>query len=391
MLGDYSIFSILLFFAIITTCLIIDLRAHKEDIEITAKSAGKWVTFWVFLALLFAMYIWYDHGFEPFSLFITGYLLEESLSVDNLFVIMALFGSFGIVGKYQHRILFYGIMGAIVMRLTFILLGASFINYFGAYALGLFGVFIIWTAWKMWSNMRKGHEEIEDYSNHWSVRLTKRFIPVYPHVENHNFFVRHQGKLAATPLFLCLIVIEMVDVMFAFDSVPAILAITQDTFIVFTSNIFAIMGMRSMYFFLAAAKKYLVHLEKAVIGILLFIGLKMLLQVAGEIESISLPFNPHVPPFVSLGVVLALLVGGIAASLIWPQRDEAVRAAQPESAGANCEARVPQNMEELAAANASGKDDNNCDILPEDVRRLEAKDPQRLVDDGAKEGSDGND
>lgn len=310
MLGDYSLFSIVLFFVVITTCLVIDLKAHKEDAEITAKSAGKWVAFWVSLALLFGLYIWYDHGFDAFSLFMAGYLLEESLSVDNLFVIMALFSSFGVVGKYQHRVLFYGIMGAIVMRLTFILVGASLIKYFGNYALTAFGVFIIWTAWKMWTSMKKGDHEIEDYSDHWSVRLTKRFIPVYPRIESHDFFVKHEAQWAATPLFLCLVVIEIVDVMFAFDSVPAVLAITSDPFLVFTSNIFAILGMRSMYFFLAAAKKFLVHLEKAVICILLFIGVKMLIQVA---------FGQHLPTFLSLGVVITLLTAGVAASFIWPK------------------------------------------------------------------------
>lgn len=313
MFAHYSIFSMTFFFVIIIGCLIVDLNAHKDDAEITAKSAGKWVAFWVSLAFLFGLYIWYTHGFEDFSLFMAGYLLEESLSVDNLFVIMALFSSFGVVGKYQHRVLFYGILGAIFMRLSFILLGTSVIQYFGNYALAAFGVFIIWTAWKMWTSMQKGDQEIEDYSNHWSVRLTKRFVPIYPRIESHAFFVKYMGKWAATPLFLCLVVIEIVDVMFAFDSVPAIIAITQEPFLVFTSNIFAILGMRSMYFFLAAAKKFLVHLEKAVICILVFIGLKMLTQVA---------IGMHISPFLSLAVVLTLLSSGVAASFIWPGNPE---------------------------------------------------------------------
>lgn len=389
MLGDYSIFSMVLFIAVIATCLVVDLRAHKEDSEITAKSAGKWVAFWVFLALLFGLYIWYDHGFDAFSLFMAGYLLEESLSVDNLFVIMALFASFGVVGKYQHRVLFYGIMGAIVMRLTFILVGASLIKYFGNYALTAFGVFIIWTAWKMWSSMKKGDTHIEDYSDHWSVRLTKRFIPVYPRIESHNFFVRHQGKLAATPLFLCLIVIEIVDVMFAFDSVPAVLAITHDPFLVFTSNIFAILGMRSMYFFLAAAKKFLVHLEKAVIGILLFIGVKMLVQVA---------FGQHLPTYLSLGVVLVLLAAGVLASLIWPGEPLDAQPPAPASDAAvsdnalglqDPERHVPDSMEGLGAANGQGGVEAPTETPP-DVEKLEGKNPQRLVDGDAADGRDGS-
>jgi len=313
MFAHYSIYSMAFFLAVIVVCLLVDLRAHKEDEEITAKSAGKWVAFWVSLAVLFGLYIWYTHGFEDFSLFMAGYLLEESLSVDNLFVIMALFSSFGVVGKYQHRVLFYGILGAIIMRLTFILLGTSVIQYFGNYALGAFGFFIIWTAWKMWTSMQKGDQKIEDYSDHWSVRLTKRFVAVYPRIESHDFFVKHEGKWAATPLFLCLVVVEIVDVMFAFDSVPAVIAITQEPFLVFTSNIFAVLGMRSMYFFLAAAKKFLVHLEKAVICILVFIGLKMLIQVA---------FGSHLSPFLSLFVVLTLLAAGVLTSFIWPGKEE---------------------------------------------------------------------
>lgn len=386
MLGDYSVFSMVLFFAVIITCLILDLRSHKDDAEITAKSAGKWVAFWVALALAFGLYIWYDHGFDAFSLYIAGYLLEESLSVDNLFVIMALFASFGIVGKYQHRVLFYGIIGAIVMRLTFILLGTSLLNYFGNYALAAFGLFIIWTAWKMFTSMRKGHDEITDYSNHWSVRATKRFMPVYPRIESHSFFVKYEGTWAATPLFLCLIVIEIVDVMFAFDSVPAIIAITQDPFLVFTSNVFAVLGMRSMYFFLAAAKKYLVHLEKAVICILVYIGIKMLVQVA---------FSLHMSAYLSLAVVLALLAIGIVASFLFPAKngEEMAKAASGDDSApglVDLEKHVPNSLEGLAAVNRQGGT-NAPKETPESVEKLESKNPQKMMDDGAEKGRDGSD
>ena len=189
--------------------------------------------------------------------------------------------------------------------------GSSLVAMFGPYALAGFGVFVIWTAWKMFQAMYKEKKEIVDYSEHWAVRWTQKFIPVHPRLNGHDFFVREpsNGRLIwkATPLFLCLVVVEISDVMFAFDSVPAIIAITSDPFLVYTSNIFAILGMRSLYFLLAAAKRYLRHLEKAVIVILAYIGTKMLLDVAGVV---------HIPAMVSLGVVVSLLAIGILASFI---------------------------------------------------------------------------
>lgn len=180
---------------------------------------------------------------------------------------------------------------------------------FGKWALTVFGIFVLWSAWKMWQQSGKDHEDIEDYSHHWSVRLVQRFFPVYPKISGHNFFVRQEGKLFCTPLFICLVVIEFADIMSAFDSVPAIIAITREPFLVYTSNIFAILGLRSMYFLLAGTKRYLCHLEKAAIAILFFIGIKMLLDVAG----IS-----HITPTVSLMVVVGLLGSGSIWSIVSP-------------------------------------------------------------------------
>ncbi|MDR2050541.1 MAG: TerC/Alx family metal homeostasis membrane protein [Deltaproteobacteria bacterium] len=311
MLGDYSLYSVLLFGIMVAACLILDLKAHKADNVITAKSAGLWTVFWVVLSLAFGCYILFSHGTQDFSLFIAGYLLEKSLSVDNLFVIMALFSSFSIPDKYQHRVLYYGIIGAIVLRLLFVALGSSLLLLFGSYALAAFGLFVLWSAYKMWKAMRGKDKELEDYSRHWSVNLARRLLPVHPHLEGHDFFVKSREKWAVTPLFLCLAAIEIVDIMFAFDSVPAIIAITEKPFLVFTSNIFAVLGLRSMYFFLAAAKRCLVHLEKAVIGILVYIGLKMLAQVA---------FDLHLSPLLSLVTVISLLALGVLASLVFPGR-----------------------------------------------------------------------
>ncbi|MDR2727080.1 MAG: TerC/Alx family metal homeostasis membrane protein, partial [Deltaproteobacteria bacterium] len=218
---------------------------------------------------------------------------------------------------YQHRVLYYGILGALVLRLVFVSVGTSVLALFGAYALAGFGLFVLWSAWKMWQQMGEDTEEIEDYTNHWAVSLTRRFLPVHNRLEGHDFFTRVQegGKSVqkATPLLLCLVVVEFSDVMFAFDSVPAVIAITRDPFLVYTSNIFAILGLRSLYFLLAAAKRYLRHLEKAVIAILVYIGLKMLLDVAGVI---------HLSPMLSLCVVLGFLAAGVAASLLLPGRSE---------------------------------------------------------------------
>lgn len=315
---EHSVTEVLLFCVIVVVCLWCDLHAHKADKPVTAKNAALWTIVWVALALGFAGYIGYSFGSEQVQLFLTGYLLEKSLSVDNLFVIMAIFNSFAVKDAYQHRVLYYGVLGALVLRLIFVAAGSSLVALFGPYALASFGAFVLWTAWKMWQSMRDGSkEEIVDYSEHWAIRYTRRFIPVHHQLHGHDFFVKEPdsaGRLLwkATPLFLCLCVVEVSDVMFAFDSVPAIIAVTHDPFLVYTSNVFAILGLRSMYFLLAAGKRYLRHLEKSVVAILAYIGVKMLLDVVGIV---------HVSPLVSLAVVMVLLVIGILASL-FPEKGE---------------------------------------------------------------------
>ncbi|MDR2573135.1 MAG: TerC family protein [Desulfovibrio sp.] len=318
MIGHYSTTNVIIFFLIVAGFLWLDLHAHKKDEPITLRNAASWSCVWIALALCFGAYIWLTHGLDDASLYLSGYFLEKSLSVDNLFVMMAIFSSFAIKGNYQHRILYYGILGALVLRMVFVAAGNTLVQLFGAYALAAFGLFVLWSAWKMWQQMHKPEEEIEDYANHWSVRFTRRFIPVSTTLHGHDFFVREPAAAGenavwkATPLFLCLVVVELCDVMFAFDSIPAIIAITQDPFLVYTSNIFAILGLRSLYFLMAAASRMLVHLEKAVIIILAYIGIKMLLGVGGLI---------HIPPLASLAVVLGLLAGGVLASFIWPSKE----------------------------------------------------------------------
>lgn len=321
MLGEYSVYELLLFAVLVVAALLLDLFAHKQDKPISMRDAALWSIFWVVLSLSFAVCVGFAHGRPQGMLFLTGYFLEKSLSVDNLFVFIAIFSSFSIRPELQHRVLYYGIVGAVIMRLIFVALGSSFIAMFGKWALMIFGLFVLWTAWKMWQSSKQGAHELEDYSDHWSVRLTRRFFPVSPQLHGHNFFIKLDNALCVTPLFLCLVTIEIADVMFAFDSVPAVFSIfaglkeplplgTQ-TFLVYTSNIFAILGLRSLYFLLAAANRFLSRLEDAVIVILAFIGLKMLIGVFGTF---------HVPPELSLIVVFGVLVGGIAASYLFPKK-----------------------------------------------------------------------
>jgi len=310
-LGGYSFGLVASFFIAIVVCLVVDLKAHGADKPISVSNAAGWSAVWITLALGFAGYIGHAYGSEKASLFLAGYFLEKSLSVDNLFVIMAIFSSFAIGGHAQHRALYFGIIGALVMRMVFIGFGTA-LAAMSHWVLVGFGVFVLWTAYQM-AVANEADGEVEDYSNHFSVKWTKKFFPVTTKLHGENFFVRDNGLLSATPLFLALVCVEMADVMFAFDSVPAVIAVTHDPVLVYTSNIFAILGLRSLYFLLVAAKKYLVHLEKAVVGILGFVGLKMIL---GSLDVL------HVSANLSLAVVLGGLAVGIIASFFFPGEGE---------------------------------------------------------------------
>ncbi len=342
-LKGYSPWEVILFFVVVFSALWIDLNAHKKDEPISLKNATIWSFIWVALSFGFAAYIWQNHGSEKASLFLSGYLLEKSLSVDNLFVFMAIFASFGIKGAVQHRILYFGILGALILRFLFIAAGTSLLL-LGNYVLLGFGLLVLWSAWQMYNAGGDDDDEKEDYTDHWSVKIAKRFLRVHPFRDGHNFFTLRDSKIHVTPLFLCLVAMEISDVMFAFDSVPAVIAITQEPFLVFTSNIFAILGLRSMYFLLEAAKRYLCHLESAVIGILVFIGLKMIVGFFEKLKGVSLAETPQryfpftsfaIPDFLnnffntlhisanfSLAVVLIGLVIGVIASIVYPASED---------------------------------------------------------------------
>lgn len=325
------VLTILLFVAVVGGFLWLDLRQHNNGQVVSLKDAAIWSAIWVAVSLAFAGYLWVTKGSDQAGLFTAGYLLEKSLSVDNLFVFMAVFASFGIKDAKQHRILYYGILGALVFRLFFITIGASIlmagnlnpIVHMIVYV--LFGGIVLYSALQMWKGSQEDEDEQEeDYKSHWSIKLAKNTLklPVSTKLSGERFFVKQSGKWLVTPLFLCLLVIETSDIAFAFDSVPAVIAITKNPLLVYTSNIFAILGLRSMYFLLAAAKRYLCHLEKAVIGILVFIGLKLIIEAFHAPLSSALGFNVEIPVGVSLAVVVFGLVAGVVSSWIWPEEKE---------------------------------------------------------------------
>ncbi|BFM44302.1 TerC family protein [Flavobacterium sp. CFS9] len=286
---------------------------NKTPHIISTKEASKWTLIWVTLSFLFSGVIYWlyttDYIANPDNLkpavasmkFITGYLIELSLSVDNIFVIAIIFASFKIPQKYQHRVLFWGILGAVVFRGLMIFFGVMLINKF-AWTTYLFGAFLLFTAIKM---LFTGEDEDFHPKDSFIYKTLGKIIPITSHMEGEKFFIPTKtAKKAATPLFVALIVIEFMDVLFAVDSVPAILAITSDPFLVFSSNIFAILGLRSMYFFLANMLAKFSYLEYSLIAILSFVGLKMLLH-----DFI------HVPEWASLGFIALSLLAGILVSL----------------------------------------------------------------------------
>ena len=301
------------FFVLIFAILALDLGVfNKTPHIISSKEASKWTAIWISVSMLFSFVIhWlYANAYvenptllKPMDAsikFITGYLIELSLSVDNIFVIAIIFAAFKIPLKYQHRVLFWGILGAIFFRGLMIYFGVLIINKF-AWTTYLFGVFLIFTALKMLFS--KGGEEFQPKKS-LVYRLLRKVMPVSTHIEGEHFFVKKRHLTVATPLFVALIIIEVMDVLFAVDSVPAILAITTDPFLVFSSNIFAILGLRSMYFFLANMLEKFSYLEYSLIAILLFVGLKMLFHNYFEI-----------PEWGSLAFIALSLIAGVAYSL----------------------------------------------------------------------------
>ncbi len=285
--------------------LTLDLRVfNRRAHEIKVKEALLWTAFWVALALLFGLgiYLWRGHG-DALE-FLTCYLIEESLSIDNLFVFLLIFAYFAVPPMYQHKVLYWGIIGAIVMRLVFIVAGIELLNKFD-WVFYIFGAFIIITAMRM---AVQKDEKVAPEKNP-VLRLFRRFVRVTENYEDGKFVVRKAGLWLATPLLIVVLVIETTDIVFALDSIPAVLAITLNPFIVYTSNIFAILGLRSLYFALAGIMRLFYYLRYGLIAVLIFVGAKMLIANIYEI-----------PTEIALGVVAGVLFIAVIASIIWPRK-----------------------------------------------------------------------
>ena len=288
------------FAVIMTTMFILDMGVFsRKSHEIRFREALSWTLVWVSLALAFNAGIYYFMGSDKALEFFTGYLIEESLSVDNLFVFIMIFSYFHVTKVHQPKILKWGILGALAMRAVFILVGIGLIERFH-WMVYIFGGLLVFTGIKM--AFGKG-EKIEPERN-LLVRLVRRFVPLTARVRGDRFFIREEGVMSATPLFLTLLVVESSDVIFAVDSIPAVLAVTRDPFIVYTSNVFAIMGLRSLYYLLANIMEMFVYLKLGISFILAFVGAKMLLA---DIYPI--------PIYFSLGVIVGVLAISIVTSI----------------------------------------------------------------------------
>ena len=280
----------ILFYVLVFIMLIADLKmfGKKGEHEVSIKEALKMTCVWIGVSLVFCAGIYFLYpvdAHEKAMEFLAGYLIEKSLSMDNLFVFLMLFSFFGVERKYQHEVLFWGILGALVLRSIFIFAGTALIVRF-EWILGIFGLFLIYTGIKMFGH--QGDEQVDPAKNVF-VKIFKRFFPVTDQMHEDRFFIVEQGKHLATPLFIALIVIETTDVAFAVDSIPAVFSVSRDPFIVLTSNIFAILGLRALYFALAAIAKYFTYLKYGLGIILSFVGIKMLLELI-DIE-VSTPLS----------------------------------------------------------------------------------------------------
>jgi tellurite resistance protein TerC len=281
---------------------------HRRAHVVKIKEALAWSAFWIALALIFNLVVYFWRGPETALEFLTGYLIEKSLSLDNLFVFLLIFSYFRVPPLYQHKILFWGILGALIMRAVFILTGITLIQEFH-WVIYIFGGFLILSGIKMGLQKDK---EIHPERNP-VLRLFRRFMPVTDGYKDKKFFIKRAGRYLATPLFVVLLVIETTDVIFAVDSIPAILAITLDPFIVYTSNVFAILGLRALYFALAGLMRLFHYLHYGLSAILVFVGIKMLLA---EIYKI--------PVAIALGVVASILLISVIASIIRPREEVVV-------------------------------------------------------------------
>ena len=310
------------FVAFVLIMLLLDLFVfHKKDSVMKVKTALLWSAFWIGLAVIFNFGIYFvvgntagfELGRQKALEFLTGYLIEESLSVDNLFVFILIFGFFNIDPKFQHKILFWGIIGAIVMRAVFIFAGVALIQQF-VWVMYIFGAILIYSG----LNLLFEKKDAEDFNpdKNIAIKIFKKLMPVTDDMSVPHFFVKKNKVLYATPFFVALLLIEVSDLIFAVDSIPAVLSVSKDPFIVYTSNIFAILGLRSLYFALNGIMGYFHYLKYALAGILTFIGVKMCVNEFSHSYGDQFGFHVHISNFLSLGVIVSLLTISIIASVI---------------------------------------------------------------------------
>ncbi|MBF0162792.1 MAG: TerC/Alx family metal homeostasis membrane protein [Magnetococcales bacterium] len=310
-----------------------DIHAHHKNRIMSLKEAAFWFVFWVVAALCFAGYLWVAYDPSWAKMFLVGFVLEESLSFDNVMVFMVIFASFNIKDVVLRRVLFYGIMGAILFRLAFATVGT--VLYAASPWVGLgFAAVVAWTAWKMLT-AGEADESLHDYTHHWSVRFTQRIMPVFPRLHGQDMILTRAEAEAlqqqdssiqfkpgaaryATPALLCALVIQATDIMFAFDSVPAVIAVTQEPVLVWGAMIFGVMGLRAMFFILASLMKFLVHLDKAIIALLFYIAGKLAIEAGNKL--VQWP-NLHITPGQSMIFVFSILGMGVLASFVFPKKE----------------------------------------------------------------------
>jgi tellurite resistance protein TerC len=297
----WILFNLFVIGLLLLDLLVFNRRAHA----IQLKEALGWSAFWVALSLCFNYFVYHTMGHEAGVQWLTGYLVEKALSVDNLFVFLLIFTYFKVPAEYQHRILFWGVLGALVLRGIFILAGAALLAKFH-FLLYVLGAFLVYTGVRM--GLSSNEPEI-DPENNPIVRFLGRHLPISRQLDGGKFFTQREGVRFATPLLVVLVLIETTDVVFAADSIPAILAISRDTFVVYTSNVFALLGLRALYFALASLMQLFHYLHYGLALILIFIGAKLLLE---DVYPLPMP--------VALGAVGVLLLGSIGASLLWPKK-----------------------------------------------------------------------
>ena len=307
---DVPVWAWAAFAAVVLVMLLIDLLAHRGAHVIGFKEAAWWSALWVGLSLVFALVVGLTLGANAGVEFTTAWLLEKSLSVDNLFVFALIFGYFKVPREYQHRVLFFGVIGALVFRGIFLAAGVAIVTKFTA-VLFVFAAILLYSAWKL----LKDEDDSYDPSTSVAVRLLRKVVPVREEYAGTKFFVKEAGKRVATPLLAVVVAIEAADLVFAVDSVPAVLAVSDDPFIVYSSNAFAILGLRALYFLLSGLLDKFHYLSKGLAIILGFIGVKLILQAAHKVISTSIP---EIPSLASLGVIIAVLTASVVLSLRRP-------------------------------------------------------------------------